>query len=314
MSSNLARVNNIGELLTKCEKSFNAATKGVLDYRQEASFARGLLDANEFLMSAAMENQDAFMRAIINLASIGISLNPALELAYLIPRKGKITYDVSYKGKIALGVQSGSIRFCIPELVYKDDKFKPGKAGDRPIHEYDPFLKTQERGELRGGYAVAKTHSKEYIVSYMSMQSIYAIRARSEAYKSKKGPSGPWVTDADEMIKKTLIRRNSKLWPLSSTHDRNRLDLATALEDEQDPLPEIKDVKPEEQAIKIAILKNALDELNIDHEYYVKEKLSKITRRKIDKFEDLTDIELDNRVVEIVQMLKESNDENAKTN
>jgi len=45
----------------------------------------------------------------------------------------------------------------------------------------------------------------------MTKAEIEAIRNRSRA-----GKSGPWVTDFAEMAKKTVVRRLSKMLPLSS--------------------------------------------------------------------------------------------------
>jgi len=45
----------------------------------------------------------------------------------------------------------------------------------------------------------------------MTKDEVEAIRKRSRA-----GKSGPWVTDWGEMAKKTVVRRLSKMLPLSS--------------------------------------------------------------------------------------------------
>lgn len=301
MSANIVRKDNLQELLTMWRPSFEEMAKvhNAVNFRQEASFALQILQSSDYVMKAAMADQDAFKRAIINIAGIGLTLNPAHGLAYLIPRKNKITYDVSYKGKIALAVDVGSIKWCQPELVYSHDKFKFKGVGKMPLHDFDPFL--DDRGELRGGYGVAKTHSNEYVISYMSMKQIYAIRSKSEAWQAGKG-GNPWKSDEVEMIKKTLIRRNSKLWPFTSTRDRARLDAAIALEEEQDPLPEIESIDQNKSVEKIATIKSLLLQANIDEEYYLSEKLPEIIRRKIDSFEGLTSIEIDQITVQLSQI------------
>jgi recombination protein RecT len=48
-------------------------------------------------------------------------------------------------------------------------------------------------------------------VEVMSRSQVDAIRARS-----RSGSNGPWVTDYDEMAKKTVVRRALKYCPLSS--------------------------------------------------------------------------------------------------
>lgn len=311
MSSNVVRFENLQQILTVIRPTFEEMAKihGAVSYRQEASFAIEILQKNDFLSQTAMKDQDGFKRAIINVAAIGLTLNPAYGLSYLIPRKGKIILDISYKGKIALGVECGSIKWCVAELVYEKDTFKAGATGDRPTHNFDPF--DDNRGALRGGYAISKTNAEEYIVSYLSMKQIDAIKKRSESFKS--GNNSPWNTDTEEMIKKTLIRRNSKSWPHASTHNRNRLDQADVLEHEVDPLPEMIPINPVEQAEKIEAVKISLMRLNIDDNYYLNQALPRLLRRKVEKFEDITDIEFQQILIQLNQLCEAIPNENTKT-
>jgi len=77
-----------------------------------------------------------------------------------------------------------------------------------PEHKHNPFCK--DRGKIVGAYVVAKTCHGDYLTTPMSIDEIYEIRNRSEAYK--KG-YGPWVDFEGEMIKKTVVKRAAKLWP-----------------------------------------------------------------------------------------------------
>jgi recombination protein RecT len=49
---------------------------------------------------------------------------------------------------------------------------------------------------------------------FMDVDQINAIRQRS-----RSGKSGPWVSDFDEMAKKTVVRRHSKRLPMSTDLD-----------------------------------------------------------------------------------------------
>jgi recombination protein RecT len=58
----------------------------------------------------------------------------------------------------------------------------------------------------------------------MPIAKVYDIRDRSEAWKAYKKTTAkkcPWVTDEEEMIKKTCVKQASKYWP-----KRERLDQA----------------------------------------------------------------------------------------
>lgn len=184
-----------------------------LNFEAEAGFAVQQLEANDYLLGIAMSNRQSVINAVINVAAIGISLNPARKQAYLVPRDKKVCLDISYIGLVDLATQSGSIVWCKAELVYANDSFTMGEPGTLPTHNFNPFSK--DRGEVIGAYDVVKTPGGEFLCDAMSIEDINSIRDRSSAWKAwvKDKRSCPWVTDPGEMNKKTVIKRASKLWP-----------------------------------------------------------------------------------------------------
>ena len=188
-------------------------TNNNLNFEVEAGFAVQQLEGNDYLLSVAMNNRQSVINAVTNVAAIGISLNPARKQAYLVPRDKKVCLDISYIGLVDLATQSGSIVWAKAELVHEADSFQMGAAGTMPSHQFNPFSK--DRGEVIGAYVVVKTPGGEYLCDAMSTEEINAIRDRSSAWKAykSKGVSCPWVTDAGEMSKKTVIKRASKMWP-----------------------------------------------------------------------------------------------------
>jgi hypothetical protein len=69
----------------------------------------------------------------------------------------------------------------------------------------------KEPDELVAAYAVARLKNAEPVFEVMHKDDIEKIRRRSKA-----ADSGPWVTDYDEMAKKTVLRRLCKYLPLST--------------------------------------------------------------------------------------------------
>ena len=59
-------------------------------FAAESQFAVQALQGNKFLYDTAYKNSESLRNAIINVAAIGISLNPANKHAYLVPRDGKV--------------------------------------------------------------------------------------------------------------------------------------------------------------------------------------------------------------------------------
>lgn len=188
------------------EKEFNQVNSYKLNFIKEAQFALQLLQGSEGLQKAAQGNPASLEYAIINLASIGLSLNPALKEAYLVPRGGKICLDPSYIGLCKLATDTGAIEWVQAEVVKAKDDFKFLGVGKAPFHEMKPF---DDRGAVIGVYSVANLSTGDQLSTIMSKKECDDIRE-----KCSKG-STSWKDFYEEMIKKTVIKRASKLWPRS---------------------------------------------------------------------------------------------------
>ena len=72
-----------------------ALTDQSLTWAKECQFAIQLFQRNQKLAETAISNPTSAQNAIINVAAVGISLNPASKLAYLVPRDGMVCLDIS---------------------------------------------------------------------------------------------------------------------------------------------------------------------------------------------------------------------------
>lgn len=199
---------NIVQLVQEQERLFvPAVVDKSVEWSRECQFAIQAFQANDFLAKTALNNPTSAQNAIINIAAIGISMNPALKHAYLVPRKGGVCLDISYMGMMHLAQESGSIRWGQAVIVRSRDDFRVTGLGDKPVHNYSPF---GDRGDIVGAYCCVKTSDGDFLTECMPIDDVYAIRARSESFK--RG-NGPWCTDPEEMIKKTVVKRAYKYWP-----------------------------------------------------------------------------------------------------
>jgi recombination protein RecT len=221
-----------------------------IEFEREASFAMQVLSGNDFLMSTAMRNKASLQSAITNVAAIGISLNPASKQAYLVPRDGKVCLDISYMGVMHLAQQTGAIKWGQAAIVRATDDFVLNGIDNPPDHKFNPFNEAA-RGEIIGVYVVVKTDNDDYLTHAMPITKVNDIRDRSQAWKSYqagKAKTCPWVTDYEEMAKKTCVKQAAKYWPR-----RDRLDSAihhVNVEGEEG-LAELveKDITPETQSL-----------------------------------------------------------------
>ncbi|HHH1144147.1 TPA: recombinase RecT [Yersinia enterocolitica] len=206
--------------LQPLEQDFQAiCSEPTIAFKREMEFAMQVFSGNEYLAKVAAGNPLSTRSAVMNVSAIGITLNPAQKLAYLVPRKGKICLDISYMGLMHIAQQSGAIKWCQSAIVRKNDKFKRVGIDRAPEHEFNEFATAEERGEMVGVYCVVKTDDGDYLTNTMRIADVYAIRDRSEAYKS--GKPSPWSTDEEQMILKTVVKQAAKYWPR-----RERLDQA----------------------------------------------------------------------------------------
>jgi len=196
-----------------------------INFDREAGFALQILRASDYLAKVALNNPASLEAAITNVGAIGISLNPAEKLAYLVPRKvggtPAVCLDLSYMGLLWIAIDAGAIRWGQAVVARAKDVFELQGIDKEPKHIYQPFDK--DRGAIVGVYVVVKTPEGDYLTHPMPIDKVYAIRDRSEAWKAYKRDSSktcPWVTDEEEMIKKTCVKQAAKYWPRSDRLDQ----------------------------------------------------------------------------------------------
>jgi recombination protein RecT len=107
----------------------------------------------------------------------------------------------------------GEVVKHVPHFLRRDAG-KPSKAGE----VYAVYCRVTLKGD------VTKTE-------VMSRDDVEAIRKRSRA-----GSSGPWVTDWNEMAKKTVWRRTQKWLPLSA-------EILDAMDSDQDTIDDTVEAK-----------------------------------------------------------------------
>lgn len=190
------------------------ASNSQIDFSKELVFANQAMLGNDYLASVAMGNRASLATAFVSLAATGLTLNPVEKQAYLVPRKGKVILDISYLGMIRMAQKVGAIQWAATELVYDKDQFDYLGVASVPVHKFDPFAPTKDRGELRGAYCIAKLMDGTYLVNTMSAEKIYKIRNASDAFQKKKGP---WIDWFEEMVRKSVIRQAAPMWPRIDT-------------------------------------------------------------------------------------------------
>lgn len=202
---------SIVEFVKQQEPLFvGAVTDQSVTWAKESQFAIQYFQRNDYLAKTALSNPTSAQNAIINVAAIGITLNPASKLAYLVPRDGMVCLDISYMGLLHLAQSTGSIKWGQCKLVYSNDTYESNGLDTAPTHKYNAF---GDRGDVVGGYCTVKTADGDYLTEEMSVAEIKATEATSKA------KNGPWKNFWEEMARKTIVKRASKYWPRAERLD-----------------------------------------------------------------------------------------------
>src|SRR5258708_34479629 len=154
-------------------------------------------------------SQTSLMKALLDLSAFG--LEPDGRRAHLIPFKDEVTLIIDYKGPAELVRRSGDVSYIHADVVCENDEFDY-HFGTGATLSHKPKL--NDRGDVYAAYSFVRLKDGSEDFDVMDMQEIERIKQRSAAVKSGKKDT-PWVTDENEMRKKTVFRRHSKWLPLS---------------------------------------------------------------------------------------------------
>jgi phage RecT family recombinase len=208
----LTQAQQLGNLLENCRQKFSALTDGQEQiFEREKLHAMAAVQKNDYLMTCAGNDKMSLASSLLQVATLDITLNPAMRLCYLVPRDNRVILDLSYMGMVEIARRSG-IKEIICQLVRSGDEFEFSASDNKLVHKYDPFLSKELRGQIIGGYCCAMIDGFRSI-TVMSFEEIEDIKKRNPAVR--KGAHTPWISDYEEMAKKTIIKKAFKLWPKS---------------------------------------------------------------------------------------------------
>lgn len=221
----------------------------------------------------------SLMSAFMTCAELGIE--PDGRRAHLIPyrdnKNGGYTVQliIDYKGLVELAMRSGKISNIHADKICQNDKFEYNRG---VVEKHVPDF-SASRGSVYAYYCHVMFKDGSQKSEVMTKDEVDAIRKRSKA-----SGSGPWVTDYDEMAKKTVFKRCSKWLPLSP-------EVQDAIQkDDEEYVSEPINITPTTSRFESGILdKTPVSETMQDAEVVHDVKTSEITKETI------------------VQMLKEAN-------
>lgn len=182
---------------------------------KEANFAMQIIQSNP----KGWQTVDlmTIRSAVENIAFTGLTLNPAMKLAYLIPRKGKAVLDPSYMGLTKILTDSGSVKKVAAVVVYDDEEFEYNASTRMVVKHEQKYAQTEKEHMARkviGAYSCATLTDGSLDYEFMPGWELEKIKSKSDGANSQYSPwqESNW---ADEMRKKTVIKRHYKYLPKS---------------------------------------------------------------------------------------------------
>jgi recombination protein RecT len=218
-NNQLAALNSVKALLNASRDAIASRLPRHLTADRMLKVALTSINKTPKLLECTRESLTA---AIMQAAELGLEPGGALGEGYLVPynckvkdANGKERWEMQcqfipgYRGLISLARRSGQIVSLEAHVVHAKDAFAC-QLGLNPSLEHAPAWEEADPGALRFVYAVAKLKDGGTQFEVMSKAQVDGIRARSKA-----GNFGPWVTDYEEMARKTVVRRLFKYLPVS---------------------------------------------------------------------------------------------------
>lgn len=224
---------NTAAMTAKTQTAVAKKQGTAIDYLNNEKFQQQLaaalpkfLDTDHFVRSAITEfrlnpalaecSVPSVLGYFMQAAACGLEPASMLGQCYPVPFNNKKTgqkeaqFICGYRGMLSIARRSGEIASVVAEIVHEKDEFTI-EYGMEPKLVHKPFI-DGDPGAMRGAYVVVrfKGDGIEPLIKYMPKSEIDKRRNRSKA-----SSYGPWVTDYDEMAKKTVFRSVFKWLPIS---------------------------------------------------------------------------------------------------
>ena len=158
-------------------------------------------------------------------ATLNLSITPSLGQAYIVPFKGKATFQIGTKGLIQLAHRTGRYVALHAGKVYEGEikSFNPVTG--------EPIIGEKLSDEVVGYVAYMRLVNGFEKTVYMTKAEVESHAEKySQSYKTDKSKgykSSPWSTNFDAMASKTVLKKLLNAWGILSA------DMAEALQADQ---------------------------------------------------------------------------------
>lgn len=176
-------------------------------------FARVIMTAVQLNPDLLNCNRQSLWNSAMRAASDG--LLPDGREGALVPYKGQVQWMPMIAGLRKKVRNSKELSDWHAQVVHAKDHFRY-RLGDDPFIEHEPFTGEGDPGPVIAAYSVATFRDGgDKSREVMTRAQLDKVRSMSRASQS----SSPWNVWFEEMCRKTVARRHSKILPMSTDLD-----------------------------------------------------------------------------------------------
>lgn len=204
------------KVLRAAEADIQRAIRG--DLAAPALIRSALVQIASTPALAKLENTAAgrvsLMKAVYHAASLGLMVGGPTGESAIVPYKGEAKLLPMVRGLVTLAIRAQTVRAVTPVAVYEGDYFEVWR-GTRNEIIHRPDLDAQGRADdtkIKYVYAVFQMRDGVTHFDVMNREEIERVRKSSA---TGERDDSPWATWWGEQAKKTVVKRASKMVPLS---------------------------------------------------------------------------------------------------
>jgi recombination protein RecT len=194
---------------------------------ERARFIAEIIQAAKANPKIINAERGSLLLALGEAAAMGLSVNPSLGEAYLIPRNRsykdkndkwqkvlEVNFQPGYKGLVKLAYRSNLIDRIYTNVVYAGERYvETGGLEPNIVHEIDHDKRTGDAKDIVAAYAVVKLKgSTEPLFETLGKGALVRI-AESSGDPRKKEWSDVWKDHFEPMARKSALIRLCKLLP-----------------------------------------------------------------------------------------------------
>jgi recombination protein RecT len=176
--------------------------------KKAPGFISSIINVSQSNKLLAKADPKSIISSAVVAASLDLPIDKNLGFAWIVPYGNQAQFQMGYKGFIQLSLRTGQYH-KLNVIEVHSNQFK---SFNRMTEELDCDFSIEGNGTIVGYVCYFKLVNGFEKTVYWTIEK---VKLHGKRY-SKSFTSGPWVTDFDEMAKKTVLKNALSKWGIMS--------------------------------------------------------------------------------------------------